>query len=324
MVNLTKVLSALAGATFLAAAPAASAQENFPTKPITFIMGWSAGGMGDTMVRLASQIASRELGQPIVIENRPGSAGQLGMNAVMQAKPDGYTVGYNSPSNYLVGQNMRKQQVDLLENSTQIACFFDYPFGLVVRADAPWKTWQEFKDYAKNNPGKINYATAGPGTMQHITFERVASKEGIKWTHVPYKGGNDTVAALIGGHIHAAIQGPADISGFLKDGRLRMLLAVNDSRWDSVPNVQHIQEVGYDFSAFSRGCVHGPKGMPEPVRAKIEAAYRTATQDAEYRAKAAGLQVPIVFIGGKEYTRMLQDRAAGFREAIEALGLAER
>jgi tripartite-type tricarboxylate transporter receptor subunit TctC len=324
MKKFASVIFTLVAALPLTGTPQAVAQESFPNRPITMVMGWSAGGMGDNMLRMLTQGMSKELDQqPIIVVNKPGAAGLLGLDVVMKAKPDGYTLGFSVSSNYLISQFVRKLPEDLLQESTQIACFFDYQFGLVVRSDAPWKTWNEFKEYAKQNPGKVNYATAGVGTTQHIAFERVAEREGIKWTHVPYKGGNDTVQALVGGHIDAAIQGPADVVGFLRDGRLRMLLALNDKRWDSVPSAPSIIEAGYDFSAFSLGCIHGPKAMPESIRSKLEAAVEKTVKDPAFVEKAKTLEVPVIFMGGREYTKTLQDRAEGFRKIISTLGLKE-
>lgn len=302
----------------------ADAQESFPNRPITLIIGWPAGAQADVLLRMLVQGMSKELDQqPIVIVNRPGAAGLLGLEAVKNAKPDGYTLGFSVSSNYLLAPYLNKDAAGMLENSTQIACFFDYQFGLVVRSDAPWKTWEEFKAHAKQNHGKVNYATSGVGTTQHIIFERVAEKEGIKWTHVPFKGGNETIQGLVGGHIDAAIQGPADIIALLRDGRLRMLMSLNDRRWDAAPNAPTIIEAGYDFSAYSKACLHGPKGLPEPIRSKLQAAAEKVIKDpaSAYVEKAKSLEVAVLFMGGHEYTKAIEDRTEGFRNIIAKLGL---
>lgn len=319
MKNFFSIISTLAFVTPMAVAPSAVAQENFPDRPITFIMGWSAGGMGDTMVRLFLKSAEKELGQPVVVVNRPGAAGSLGLDAVMQAKPDGYTIGYSASSNYLIGAVLRN--TPQFENSTQIACFYDYSFGLAVRTDAPWNTWNEFKEYSKKNPGKASYSTAGTGTMHQLTMERIAMKEGIKWTHVPFKGGNDATLALLGGHVNAVSQGPTDIIPFVKDGRLKMLLVLDEKRWESAPNVPTILEAGYDFWAVSKQCIHGPKGLPERIRAKLEAVFERASRDPEVVNGAKARQASVSFMGGKEYTKFISDRIEAFRTIIKALDL---
>ena len=300
------------------------AQDTYPDRPITMVIGWTAGAQADVLLRMLAQGMSKELNnQPIVVVNKPGAAGLLGLNDVKNAKPDGYTLGFSVSSNYLIAPNINKDAAGMLENSTQIACFFDYQFALVVRADAPWKTWNEFREYAKKNPGKINYATSGVGTTQHIIFERIAEKEGIKWTHIAYKAGNETIQGLVGGHVDAAIQGPADVVALLRDGRLRMLLSLDDRRWDAFPNVPTILDAGYDFSAYSKSCIHGPKGLPEPIRAKLEAAAEKVIKDpgSSFAEKARSLEVAVRFIGGADYTKAIQDRQEGFRTIIGTLGL---
>jgi tripartite-type tricarboxylate transporter receptor subunit TctC len=318
------IVLAVAAALPLTVAQQACAQENYPDRPIQMVIGWTAGAQADVLLRMLGQGMSKELNnQPIIVVNKPGAAGLLGLIDVKNAKPDGYTLGFSVSSNYLIAPNLNKDAAGMLENSTQIACFFDYQFGLVVRADAPWKTWNEFKEYAKKNPGKVNYATSGVGTTQHIIFERIAEKEGIKWTHVAYKAGNETIQGLVGGHVDAAIQGPADVVALLRDGRLRMLLSLDDRRWDAFPTVPTVLDAGYDFSAYSKACIHGPKGLPEPIRAKLEAAAEKVIKDpnSAFAEKARSLEVAVRFIGGRDYTKAIVDRQDGFRTTIATLGL---
>ena len=318
-----RAFAALVFATVLAGPRSAVAQAPYPTKPITIIIGWNAGAQADVLLRVLAQEMSKEVGQPIVVTNKPGAAGLLGLQAVKNAPPDGYTLGFSVSSNYLIAPFLNPEAAGMLENSTQIACFFDYQFALVVRSDAPWKTWAEFKDYAKRNPGKVNYATSGVGTTQHIIFERVAEKEGIQWTHIAYKGGNETIQGLVGGHIDAAIQGPGDVVALLRDGRLRMLMSLDDARWEVAPNAPTIVESGYDFSAYSKACLHGPKDMPEAIRAKLEAAAAKFIRDpaSAYSEKAKSMGVSVTYIDGKTYTKQIQNRAEGFRTIIGTLGL---
>ena len=324
MNTFSRIIFALVAVASLSNAHLASAQDSYPDRPITMVIGWSAGAQADVLLRMLALGMSKELSnQPIVVVNKPGAAGLLGLNDVKNAKPDGYTLGFSVSSNYLIAPNINKDAAGMLDNSTQIACFFDYQFGLVVRADAPWKTWNEFKEYAKKNPGKVNYATSGVGTTQHIIFERVAEREGIKWTHVAYKAGNETIQGLVGGHVDAAIQGPADVIALLRDGRLRMLLSLDDRRWDAQPSVPTILDAGYDFSAYSKACIHGPKGLPEPIRAKLEAAAEKVIKDpnSAFAEKARSLEVAVRYISGRDYTKAILDRQDGFRTIIATLGL---
>jgi len=313
----------LTGMMALLGASTCPGQDNYPARPITIVVGWTAGGAADSITRLLARVASKELGQNILIDNKPGGASQLAATAVVNAKPDGYTLGLGSASFFLIAPNIRKLPYDPIQDSSQILGFYTTLFGLVVRADAPWKNWSEFKEFARQNSGKISYGTAGIGTMQHLVFERIAQKDGIKWTHVPFKGGNDTITSLLGGHIHAAIQGPTDVGPFIQAGKLRMLLALNDQRWEMAPDVPQILEAGYDFSTFNVGSIWGPRGLPETIRAKLEAAMFKAMKTPEFIEGAKRLQQPWFFVGGREYTRMLQDRFDGYRQAVKDLNLQE-
>lgn len=301
----------------------ARSQDNFPNRPITIIVGWTAGGGADSMTRLLARVASKELGQPIIVENRPGGASQLAATAVINAKPDGYTLGLGSASFFVIAPNIRKLPYDPIRDGTQILGFYTTLYGLVVRPDAPWKNWSEFKEYARQNPGKISYGTAGIGTMQHLTFERIAQKEGIKWVHVPFKGARETITSLLGGHIDAAIQGPTDVGPFVQAGKLKMLLALNDQRWEIAPDVPHILEAGYDFSTFSVGSIWGPKGLPESIRSKLETAMSKAMKTPDFIDGAKRLQQPWFQLGGKEYTKMLLDRFEGYKQTVKDLNLQE-
>lgn len=299
-------------------------QEKYPDRPITIIVGWTAGGMADIFARLLANATSKELGRPIVVENKPGAHGTIAAHSIVKAKPDGYTLGTGISSLFVVIPNIRDVSFDPVNDPTQILVFVDYYMGLVVRSDAPWKSWEEFRDYAKQNPGKVKYGTAGVGTMQHITFERVAQKEGIRWVHVPFKGGNEPVVALLGGHIDAAIQGPSDVVPHLTAGKLKMLLAVNDNRWDILPNVPHMMEKGYDFSTFSLLSIWGPKGLPESIRARLENAMQKALKDPSLVEASQKFQTKLRFMGGREYTKLLGEKFEGYRKIVKDLDLVEK
>ena len=312
-----------AGVIFSCSAAVVYAQQDYPNRPITIVVGWTAGGGADSMTRLLARAATKELGQPIVVQNKPGGASQLAFTAVVGSAPDGYTLGLGSSSFFLIAPNLRKLPYDPIRDSTQIVGFYSTHYGVVVPADARGKNWGEFRDYAKQNPGKLSYGTAGIGTMQHLVFERIAQKEGIKWVHVPFKGANETVTSLLGGHIDAAIQGPTDVGAFIQAGKLRMLLVLNDKRWEMAPDVPHILEVGYDFSSFNVGSIWAPKGLPESIRSKLETAMTAAIKSPEFIEGAKKLRQPWVLVGGKEYTKMLQDRFDGYRQTVKDLDLQE-
>ena len=181
------------------------AQEKYPARPINFLIGYPAGGTTDICARPLATAAGKILGQPIVIVNKPGGASAVAVATLKTEKPDGYTIGV-LPSGAVLSQHMRKVPYDSAKDFTPIMQYAVYLYGLVVQTESPWKTFKDFIDYAKANPGKIRYSTAGPGTPQHLVMERLALKEKIKWTHIPFEGGGPAIAALMGGHVEASSQ----------------------------------------------------------------------------------------------------------------------
>src|SRR5512135_1565311 len=176
----------------------AFAPEKYPTKPITLLIGYPAGGSVDICARPFTSAAGKILGQPFIILNKPGGGSSVAMAILKNEKPDGYTIGLLI-SGAVMGQHLRAVPYDTAKDFTPIMQYGVYLYGLVVRSDSPWKTFKEFIDYAKNNPGKIRYSTGGSGTPQHLVMERLALKEKIKWTHIPFQGNGPAVTALLGG-----------------------------------------------------------------------------------------------------------------------------
>src|SRR5687768_537915 len=244
---------------FCAAGAAAQAQ-GFPERPVTLIVPWPAGGSTDVALRTLAEATSKHLGQRIVIENKPGAAGTIGPAWMARnGKPDGYVVA-QMPITVFRMPHMTKTDFDPLADFTWILHLTGYTFGVVVRADAPWKSWQEFIAHARANPGAVTYGTPGAGSSLHITMEEIALRDGVKWLHVPYKGNADATAALMGGHITAS----ADSTGWgelVDAGKLRMLVtwgAKRTKRWPAVPT---LMELGYGIVSSSPYGIAGPKGM---------------------------------------------------------------
>ena len=188
--------------------------DTFPSKPINLWVGWGAGSGTDISQRAIATIASKTLNQPILVSNVTGGGGTLVLGRLKAEKPDGYTIANTSSAT--LGRIPHLQPVpynaqDPLKDFIPIMSYSYYLYGLAVKSDSPWKTFEEVLAYARQNPGKFTYATAGVGVTQHITMERIAMKEGIKWSMVPFKSGAETATACLGGHVNAvAASGPAD------------------------------------------------------------------------------------------------------------------
>src|SRR4029079_6983805 len=216
-------LVALALAAFAWLAPATAFAQAYPAKPVTMLVPWPAGGSTDIVMRAISEAASKHLGQPIVIDNKPGASGTLGP-AVMaaNAKPDGYTIA-QMPITVMRLPLMQKPTWDAAKDFTYIAHLTGYTFGITTKADNPFKSWADVVAFAKANPGRVTYATPGAGTSLHIGMEQIAAKAGIKLTQVRFKGGAETTAAVLGQH--TMLQ--ADSTGWkplVDAGKLRLLM----------------------------------------------------------------------------------------------------
>ncbi|HET9338588.1 MAG TPA: tripartite tricarboxylate transporter substrate binding protein, partial [Casimicrobiaceae bacterium] len=202
-------------------ASAALAQP-FPSHPVTLIVPWPAGGSTDQVMRALATATEKYLGQTIVIENKGGAGGILGATALVTAKPDGYTVA-QMPITVFRLPHSTKVAFDPLADFTWLIGISGYTFGVVVRADSPWKTWQELVDYAKANPGKLTYGTPGANTSLHVTMEDIAYRNNLKWTQVPFRGNADNMQALLGGHVDIS----ADATGWgpmVDAGKFRLLV----------------------------------------------------------------------------------------------------
>src|SRR5213596_2183716 len=193
----------LAVAAVLLAAPLLVAAQAFPSKPITLICPWPAGGTTDTHLRKFAEIAQKYLGQPVVVDNKPGGGGMIGpSNMAKLARPDGYTISQLPITAYRL-PHQRQVDWDAINDFTYLIGITGYTFGVVVKADSPFKSFGDLLDYAKANPGKLSYGTPGTGTSPHLLMEEVGMKTGVQFLHVPFKWNADSMQALLGGHVLA-------------------------------------------------------------------------------------------------------------------------
>lgn len=317
-VRRTFLASAMLAASLLVVPIAASAQA-FPSKPITLICPWPVGGSSDLVLRSFAEAAGKQLGQPVVIENRPGASGTMGAVAMVAARPDGYTLT-QTPITVFRLPHLQKVAFDPLKDITYVIGLTGYTFGVVVRADAPWKTFKEFIDYAKANPGKVSYGTPGAGTSLHITMEEIAANIGIKFLHVPFKGVAENIQSLLGGHIDATV----DSTGWapqVDSGRARLLVtwgAERTKRWPSVPT---LKDVGYDMVSNSPFGIAGPRGMDPAVVRALHDAFRRAMDDPAYLKTLERYDQPTIYMTGEEYTAYAKKQFEADRVMMEKLGL---
>jgi len=298
----------------------ATTAQGFPERPITLIVPWSAGGGTDVAMRALAEATSRHLRHRIVIENRAGAGGTIGPAwMAANAKPDGYTLS-QIPITVFRMPHMQKVAFDPLNDFTFVLGVTGYTFGVVVRADAPWKTWQEFIAFARANPDKVTYGTPGTGTSLHITMEEIGARDGIKWLHVPYKGNADATTALLGGHITAS----ADSTGWaelIDAGKFRLLATWGPLRTKRWPNVPTLKDLGYDIVSNSPYGIAGPRGMDPKIVKILHDAFRKGMEDPAYLKTIERLDQEPWYVPTEEYAKYAREAFARERTAVERLGL---
>ena len=309
-----KVLGLAAGVLFAVAAHA----QQFPAKPVTLIVPWPAGGSSDIYFRKLGEVAARHLGQPLVIENKPGGSGMNGPATMAKtAKPDGYTISQLVITAFRM-PHMQKVDWDPLNDFTYIIGLAGYTFGVVVKADSPFKTFQDLLAYARANPGKLSYATPGTGTSLHLAMEEIAAKANVQFLHVPFKGYGDGAIALMGGHVMVQV----DSTGWAKQvdqGAQRLLATLGDkrTRWGA-PTVK---ELGVDTVSNSPYGLVGPKGMPREVVKALHDAFKKSLDDPEYLKLLAQLDQPAWYMSSEDYARAAAEMFKAERATIERVGL---
>jgi tripartite-type tricarboxylate transporter receptor subunit TctC len=296
--------------------------QSFPTKPVTLICALPPGGATDVVMRALAEATTKHLGQPIVVENKPGGSATVGpATMAATAKPDGYTIA-QIPMTVFRLPHMIKATWDPLKDFTYIIHATGYVFGVVVKADSPWKTWQEFVGHARANPGKVTYATSGAGTALHITMEQLALKEGIKWTHVPMKGSAEVLPAVLGGHVAAgadAASGPQ-----IDSGNLRLLVTWTAQRTKRSPNVPTLKELGYGIVSNSPFGYAGPKGMDPKVVKILHDAFKKGMEDPAYLATLDKFDMEPFYKNSEEYAKFAKELTEESRVLVEKLGLAKK
>jgi tripartite-type tricarboxylate transporter receptor subunit TctC len=310
-----RLVNCLVVATSLVAA-SVFAQE-FPVRPVTLIVPWPAGGSTDIAMRALATSTEKHLGQPIVVENKPGASGTLGASAMINAKPDGYTIT-QIPITVFRYPHMAQVGYDPLADLTYIIGISGYTFGVVVRADAPWKTWQELVAYAKANPGKLSYGTPGANTSLHVTMEDIAQRDGLQWVQVPYKGNAESMTALLGGHIQAA----ADSTGWgshVDAGKMRLLVTWGDKRTRRWPDVPTLKELGYDIVSNSPYGIAGPKGMDPKVAKVLHDAFRKGMEDAGHRQAMDKLDQELIYMSPEDYAKYARTTFAAEKATMARL-----
>jgi tripartite-type tricarboxylate transporter receptor subunit TctC len=319
-------LTSLVVGTWLGLAAPATAQPAFPTKAITMIVPFPPGGLADIVARPVAEAMARDLGQPVVIENKAGAGGGIGMGTAARAPADGYTVLLALSSLTVIPEAdviLGRPQMFAPTALRPIARFTADPTVLAVRADSPWKTAKDFVDDAKKRPGAINYGSSGTYGTMHVPMEILSQTGGVKLTHVPFTGAGPAVVALLGGQIDAVSSGPATVLQHIKAGKLRALAHWGNAKLEALPEVPSLKDAGFNAEYAQWSGLFIPSGVPEPVAQRLRAAAKAAAQDAKVKDIINNAGSPILYQDAPEFEQYVQADARRMADVVKRIGKIE-
>lgn len=311
----------------LAAVSTARAQDAYPTKPVSVVVPFSPGGISDVIGRPFVHSLGKALKQSFIIENRPGAGGGVGMAYAARAKPDGYTLMVALSSISAIPASDRlfgRPPAYEIKQFAPIALISADPAFLVVRADSPWKTVKDLVEAAKAKPGGIPYGSTGNYGTMHVGMEMFAHAAGIKMNHIPYGGGGQQVAAIVGNQVEAITQLPATIAGQIAGGKLKALATFAPARVAGFPEVPTMKELGFpEVEYFVWTGFFAPAGTPPEVLAALRRGAREVVQDPEFRSAMEKLRAPIVYKDADEFQAYLDADAKRLTAVIQKIGKVE-
>ena len=299
------------------------AQAVYPKKAITMVVPFPPGGLADLVGRPVAEAMSRDLGQPVVVENKAGAGGGIGMGFVAKARPDGYTVLMALSSLTVIPEAdsiMGRTPLFALGDLRPIARYTADPTVLAVRADAPWKTLKEFVDDAGKRPGLINYGSSGNYGTMHVPMEILAYSAGLKMTHIPFTGAGPAIVALLGGQIEAVSTGPATVLQHLKAGKVRVLAHWGNGRLASMPDVAGLKEQGQNAEYAQWSGLFVPVGTPEPITQRLRAAAKFAANDVRVNEVIQNAGSPLQYLDTTEFEAYVQADARRMVDVVKKIG----
>lgn len=318
-----RALLSIAAATAIAASPRAVRAQPaaYPSKPVRLVLGSGAGGPVDTVARLLADYLAKDVGQPVVVVNRPGAGGQIALGAVARAEPDGYTLTLTNVSNAINQTLMPGPGFDINVDFTHVAQLIASDTALVVPADSRWRSLADLLAFARSNPGRINYASSGNGNSNHLAMEMLKSITGVSMLHIPYRGMGGAINDLFAGEIQAMFVNVETAVPLIRSGRLRPLGIGATTRNPMLPDVAPIAEQGVPgFEITTWLGVSGPKGLaPEIVDRIGKAVARVATGPYKGRQEAIGSRV--LFRGAADYAAFVRAETQKWAKVIRFAGV---
>jgi tripartite-type tricarboxylate transporter receptor subunit TctC len=314
----------MAAGSLLAVTPAAAqdAAADYPNKPVKIIVTVPAGGGVDTVTRIFAERLQQKLGQSFVLDNRGGAGGNVGAEAVFTATPDGYTLMASQPAPLTTNVSLYKKLNFNPAALEPVAVMAKFPNVLLVRPDFPAKTAQEFMAYAKANPGKLNYASQGPGTTSHLSAELFMALTGTKMVHVPYKGTGPALNDILAGHVDLIFMELSSAYKLHDGGKARILAVATDKRLDLLKDIPTMIEVGVSgFVSDTWNAISAPPKTPAPIIAKLNTAVNEIIQDAATKKRFAELN--LLAVGGTpaDMRKLVTEETARWSAVIKQAGI---
>jgi tripartite-type tricarboxylate transporter receptor subunit TctC len=314
-----RFLRLAAGAAVLPAMPRNAQAQAYPTRPLRIIVGFAAGIAPDIIARLVGQALSERLAQPVVVENRPGAASNIGVGVVVKSPPDGYTLLMAVSTNTINHTLYPSLGFDFLRDIAPVAGVARSVFLLVVHPAVPAATVPELIAYAKTNPGKINFATPGVGTVPHVFGEMLRMKTGIEMQHVPYRG--NIYPDLLSGEVQATFVTILSSITHIRDGSLRVLGVTTATRAQALPDVPAIGESVPGFDASSWYGLGAPRGTPAAIIAKLDQEIEAVLSDENMKARLVGLGIDPMFMAADDLARFVVDEAEKWGKVVKFAGI---
>jgi tripartite-type tricarboxylate transporter receptor subunit TctC len=314
-------------ACLLAAALPAAAAGDYPTHTVTMVVPFPPGGVADITARPLAEVMGRHLGQTVVVENKAGAGGGVGMQYVARAKPDGYTVLLALSSISIIPEAdkvLGRDPMFQLAQLVPIARFTADPTVLAVRADSPYKSVAELIAAAKQKPGAIPFGSSGNYGTMHVPMEMLSQATGAKMLHVPFTGAGPAIVALLGGQVDAIATGPSTVTGHVHGGKVRVLATWGEGgRHPAFPDVPTLKELGYDVQFSQWTGLFVPAGTPEPAIARLREAARAAVQDPAFKAALAKVETPIQYLDQPQFRAFWDADAEKLASVVKRIGKVE-
>ena len=302
--------------------------QDYPSKPVTMIVPFPPGGVADIVGRPLAAAMEKTLGQPVVVVNRAGAGGAVGMTAAAKSAPDGYTIltTLSSISIFPVSDPLNGKPAPYeLKDFAPIALLTADPTVLIVRADGPYKTIKEFVAFAKANPGKINYSSSGVYGTLHVAMEMFANAAGIELFHVPYQGGGPALQALLGGQVQALASGPSPAAAQMRAGKVLALAGWGDKRVSVLPEVPTFKELGFkDVEFYIWSGLVVPVGTPDAAQQKLRAAVRAAVAEGAFSGAMQKVGSPVTYLDAPEFKKFWDADAARLEVALRKIGKVDK